>query len=479
MKTAKRIRRGLSSVLAMIFLTCMAAMAVGFYSAVDIGSSVSDNEQYMHRALTSAETGLAFARYQLAHITVPGTATNSSSGNLMSDVLASLQTNLTGANAPSLTGTGSAAKIYIPAEVNGSPAWMSTDTMGGQAYIVISQQSTASNNYNLVVQSVGQNSNSHNTPITRTLQLVFNSNYGSAAASAPPIFQYGMVSYGEIVLNANVKVEGTNSGVMAVVSGGNPIQDNSSGSIAGNFYWTDSVAESSITWGTLAVDTTITGTGGYLPTSGQFANHVFGNTAAPTTPTFDTSPFASYVTQQTPASNAATITNASLPSGSYTFNSPLTINGVLYLQPGAKVTFNSTVTVNGSIVQANNATSILGATVTFNGAVTQNSMSTLGSSYNAGETALTGTFLLLPYGSVIVNAAVHATDSMITDGLTVNANTKITGGSVINLGSGNMTFNSASTLNVTSSGASTSPAGVAGVPAPFTYNSVNTSTYQE
>jgi Tfp pilus assembly protein PilX len=453
----------LSSVLAMIYLTLMAALAVGFYSAVDTGSSISDNEQYMHRALTSAETAMAYARYQLAHVSVPGTTTY---GNLLTKLNQALQTNLTGPNAPGLSGS----TIYIPAEVGGAPAWMSTDSLGGQAYIQITQPSGSS--YNVQVAVVGQNANSHNTPITRTLQMLFNSNYGSAPATTPPLFNYGMVSYGEIFLNANVKVTGSNGGVMAVVNSGNPIQDNSSGSIAGNFYWTDSVAESSITWGSLSVD-------GYLPTSGQFINHVFGNQTAPTALSFDTSPFATYVTAQTPASNATTITNASLASGSHTFNSPLTINGVLYLQKGATVTFNSTVTVNGAIVQANNATTSSGATITFNGAVTQNSISTLGSGYTAGEKALTGTFLLLPAGSVIVNAAVHATDSVITDGLTANANMTVSSGSVINLGTGNMTFNSASTLNVTTSAATTPPAGVTGVLGPFQYNSVNLSTYQE
>ena len=487
MRNKRKYRRGISSVLALIYLSLLAALAVGFYSAADVGTSLADNHQFINRSATSAESGLAFARYQMDHISLPGTTT---SANALSATLTALQTNLNssanmnGTNPNLVTYNGVAnSAIAIPGQPagwswSGSGAlpsntnWMTTDASGGNAVVLISQPSSL--NFNLNVIAAGQNSNnaSHSTtPITRSLQLGFGGAQGSGTTTANQIFSYGMVSYGEIVLNANVMVNGTNSGVLAVPKNNvtKPIQVNSTGSFGGDFYWANTVAENSITWGSLSVD-------GYVSSSGQFINHVHGGITAPTAPTYDTSVFSPYVTNQSPVATTTVLTNASLATkvGGYTFNNPVTINGILYLQSGAKVTFNAGVTVNGAIVQANNATS--GQAVTFNSTVSQGAMP---SGYAAGEEALTGTFLLLPNGAVTFNAPTAATGSVIANGMTINSNLTINGGSIVNLGTGNMTFNSGSTLTVNTNIGS-APAGTSGVTTPGNVSfSATVNSYQE
>jgi hypothetical protein len=488
MRNAKQNRRGISSVLALLYLTLLAAMAVGFYSAIDVGTSLADNHQSINRSAANAESGMAFGRYQMDHVTLPG---GTLQANALTATLTALQTNLNnssnmGGNNPNMVTYNGGNAIAIPGQPAGwswsgngalpsNTNWMSTDTNGGNAIVLITQPNLAA--YDLSVASVGQNSNNvarSLTPITRSLKLSLGGTQGtgSTTTSVNPIFNYGMVSYGEIVLNANVTVNGTNAGVLAVPKDNvtKPIQVNSTGSISSDFYWANPVAENAITWGSLSVD-------GYLSSNSNFASHVHGGIAPPTAPTYDTTVFTPYVTAQNPGSSTTVLTNASLPNkvGGYTFNKPLTINGILYLQSGAKVTFNSGVTVNGAIVQDNAATS---GSVTFNSSVAQQAMPT---GFAPGEEALTGTFLLLPKGTATFNSTTTAIGSIIANGMTVNSSLTVNGGSIINLGTGNMQFNSGSTLTVNTNVGS-SPAGVQNittpVSGPVTY-SATANTYQE
>src|SRR5689334_8405345 len=65
-------RSGITAVLAMLYLTLMASLALGFYSASNTASLVSFNEQKMERSRLAAESGLDFARFQLMRIAISG-----------------------------------------------------------------------------------------------------------------------------------------------------------------------------------------------------------------------------------------------------------------------------------------------------------------------------------------------------------------------------------------------------------------------
>ena len=327
----------------------------------------------------------------------------------------------------------------------------------------------------LSVQTVARNS--YSTPITRTLQLQFTSAQTSQQ-TIPPIFNYGMVSWGQLVLNGGITVNGTNGGVFDAVTSGSPIVVNNVNSFSGDFYWSDSTPRTSITWGSLSV-------AGYLPSSAQFPNHVHGGSAAPAVPTFDTSPFATYATTNyttgtSNISNFTTLTNVTLAPGSYAFNNPITINGVLYLNgnssTGVSINFNSGCTINGAIVESNSSTKA--GTIIFNGATTETSMASLGGTYSAGEKALTGTALLLPTDSVTFNNTLSTVGSVVANKLIFNKNTTVNGGSVLNLGNSQMIFNSTATITINNT--SVTPAGVTPVNSsgPYTY-SVNNASYQE
>src|SRR5215218_3360785 len=70
--SGKRGRRGVASVIAMLYLVIFSALAVGFYSAVTISVQISHNDERSMMAQVAAESGLNFLRYHLSRAAIPG-----------------------------------------------------------------------------------------------------------------------------------------------------------------------------------------------------------------------------------------------------------------------------------------------------------------------------------------------------------------------------------------------------------------------
>ena len=85
--TKKCARSGMTAVLAMLYLTLMASLALGFYSASNTAVLVSTNEQRVERARLAAESGLDFARYSLSRVSIPAKAPLNQHFSLMCDQL--------------------------------------------------------------------------------------------------------------------------------------------------------------------------------------------------------------------------------------------------------------------------------------------------------------------------------------------------------------------------------------------------------
>jgi len=68
MQCSKTARRGVTALLAMIFLVLFATLAVGFYASTNQTAVISTNEKNGTISLTAAESGMDFIRYQLALI---------------------------------------------------------------------------------------------------------------------------------------------------------------------------------------------------------------------------------------------------------------------------------------------------------------------------------------------------------------------------------------------------------------------------
>src|SRR5437764_10747075 len=64
-------RRGVASVLAMLFMVIFSALALGFYAATTTASQVASNEKTSLSAQMAAESGIQFIRYHLSSLHIP------------------------------------------------------------------------------------------------------------------------------------------------------------------------------------------------------------------------------------------------------------------------------------------------------------------------------------------------------------------------------------------------------------------------
>src|SRR3954465_13531617 len=86
--TRQGARPGMTAVLAMLYLTLMASLALGFYSATNTAVLVSTNEQRVERCDLAAESGLDFSRFNLSRVSIPAMAPISKHFSMMSAQLA-------------------------------------------------------------------------------------------------------------------------------------------------------------------------------------------------------------------------------------------------------------------------------------------------------------------------------------------------------------------------------------------------------
>src|ERR671913_274599 len=68
-------RRGLSSLLAMLYLILFTKLALGFYASTTTQTQVVANDMNGARANLAAETGIDFVRYHLGLVSIPAATT--------------------------------------------------------------------------------------------------------------------------------------------------------------------------------------------------------------------------------------------------------------------------------------------------------------------------------------------------------------------------------------------------------------------
>ena len=68
-------RRGVTAVLAMLYLIIFSALALGFYAQTNLSSQISGGERRQAEAQMAAEAGLHFIRFQLSCVNIPPTMT--------------------------------------------------------------------------------------------------------------------------------------------------------------------------------------------------------------------------------------------------------------------------------------------------------------------------------------------------------------------------------------------------------------------
>jgi len=121
MSRIRRRNRGVTSLLAMLYLVLFATLAVGFYASSNTSTQVAHNDQQSARAMLACESGTSFMRYQMALMNLPyGTNTT----NLMANTATALGACLDGTpNMGGQTVAVSGGAIHIPS----ATGWVALD----------------------------------------------------------------------------------------------------------------------------------------------------------------------------------------------------------------------------------------------------------------------------------------------------------------------------------------------------------------
>ena len=146
-RSTARNRKGLASVLAMLYLVLFSTLAVGFYEATSLSAQVSRNEMGMEMGRSAADSGLQYMRYQLGSMMLPP---GTNSGNLLTNVATALGTNMNGnANMGGNTVVVTAGTtIYLPSQ----SGWMTIDSTSARFQASITQ---SGNNLVVTVHGTG------------------------------------------------------------------------------------------------------------------------------------------------------------------------------------------------------------------------------------------------------------------------------------------------------------------------------------
>src|SRR5215207_6899532 len=76
MNRSFRNRRGVTSVIAMLFLVLIGTLALGFYTSTTTATALARNDRRTAKALMAAESGIQFMRHALANVSIPPTTTS-------------------------------------------------------------------------------------------------------------------------------------------------------------------------------------------------------------------------------------------------------------------------------------------------------------------------------------------------------------------------------------------------------------------
>ena len=424
-------RRGITSLLAMLYLVVFAALALGFYAQSNTAVQVSNNERRMKESLVAAETGLAWIRYELSRITLDPLLTDD---QVFEELQMDLDGQLTGsANLDGGTVGGivwaddpmtpivETPRFEIPFEPN---KFIKVNANGPWFRIRLEKQGR-----DIVVTSVGKAANLlTSTSGSRSgIQVRF-----QTKEWPNNVFNYGMASRGAVsVTVAKLMVTGTpdaHAGILSLAAGAGAVTiGNASSTITEP---TGIEGEVTLLAGsTLTLTGANNSVGGYTTAAGIQANAVNTITEPPEWPKVDTSRFEAYATTPYVAGLPLYENIYIPPNTNPTIASPSIVRGVVLVHQPNMVNFQGQVQMCAVIIGKDNPAVVNDYTknyIRFSGAgLAKEPLSALPPLPQFdGLRELTGTFLVAPgfdvsftgnFGSII--------GSVAADRVTISGNT--------------------------------------------------------
>jgi hypothetical protein len=335
-----RQRRGITAVLAMLYMTLFGTLALGFYASVTTAVQVSKNEQRAARTLAAAESGMAFMKYQLANLGVPAGTTQD---QLFPQVYSRLKTRLEGyqvmvvdqmdpvsqsiQTVPAYVGQPDSETITIPDRGYG----IKLDDQGTTFNVVIKKDQ---NGEKLKVSVYGKfRGNGSSLVSGRKTSLDY-----SVAKDAAKIFNFGVASKSAISMNGNVSIQGTpgnpsmGSVLSATTSTSVPLTMTGSSIISGDVSFSQPNP-------TLSISSNAT-IAGLKVTSSSFKDHVHSDVGEVPFPVIKTDAFEQFVPSAAAAADGTTVISSAKPPVGTTFKN-------IRIKAGSRVSFASNTTING------------------------------------------------------------------------------------------------------------------------------------
>jgi len=438
-------RRGLSSVLAMLYLVLFSTLAIGFYSATTMSAQISRNERGLQQAESAADGGMQFIRYQFGLMAL---LPNQPPAGLLAAVAQQLGNQLNGTsnmNGGTVQVVNNA--IYIPSQ-NG---WTTLDPNLGTKFKAIITQSGQ-----FLVCTVDGGSTA--ATVQKGIQMQY-----QQAPKAGAILDYGVASEGTISTGGATVIQGltdpTKGSVLSAdMSSATPVVIDGK-EVSGDISIVNPSASVSVSGASVG--------GTSDPT--KIPQHIHIGVPAPTFPIVDTSVFTQYAT--TPYTNGmSTLTNVYIPPNTNPkFTGGVTINGVLWVQAPNVVTFKGNCTICGVIVGDPPAMNIpfdpVNNQLNFAGNVQAtpiSQMPTNNPAYNANLVQLSGSFMLAPEFKASFTGNFGTVGGSIVAGqvsMTGNAGGTVDG-SVIGMTDNPLTLNGNASITISSTGTSNYPSGM-------------------
>lgn len=446
-------RRGVSSLLAMLYLVVFASLALGFYAQTNMATQVSYNERRMKEALMAAESGLQFIRYELSKTMIPALYPPLTDDQVFEELWMQIKGNI---DASSNLENGAVVGdiVYDADPTDGiTPPYFEVPGDGRQ-YMRMAETGPwfrvrlAQDGRDVVVTAIGKSA----TTVASTAGSRAGIEVHFRAKEWPnKVFGYGLASPNAVNISTKNMITGTpdkQASILSTYTGGTPI------TIGNNTATSSSPAgiEGTISLMQGAPNPTYTGTHysvGGLTTSTAINASIERIAEAPEWPTPDVSVFSGYATEMY-VSGKTTYDNIWIPSGStVTFGSTITLRGVVLLKPGSTVTFNGGVQMQ-CVVVGEPGGSLATNVIKFEGnGVAKQPLSTLPDEPKfEGLHELTGTFILAPNWDVYLSGTFGtASGSIAAERITFAGNTSASiTGTLVNLGNYPLTVGGNTTL---------------------------------
>ena len=325
-------RRGVASMMAMLFMVVFSALALGFYAATTTASQVAHNERRATSARLAAEAGVDFIHYHLASLDVPAGLSDTQA---FEEVMMQLQARLDGT--PNLAGSRvgyDGNEITIP-----QVGHIQVDPAGEQQFrIIIARAGDL-----LVTKVVGRSGTSS---LGRGIQITF-----QKATNATAIFDFGVASRGPVLTSGQSTIKGLTDPTKGSVLSTN-MTEATPISILGKLVSGDL---STVNKDAAVAVGSGTSVGGTNSRTLIFADHVHRGVPEPRFPDLDTTVYSRHATN-TYVEGMKVLDNVRIPAGTNpSFLGSTTIRGVLYVEAPNVVNFGGNVTVQGMVVVENDA----------------------------------------------------------------------------------------------------------------------------